>query len=392
MKDRSFDIARLFAGFLADNLTEEQQQVLEAWKSASPENLALFDKVCREKNIRELNRMAEQYDRTRAWQKIEKNFQPAKKKSLRRCMAWAAVLVLPLCVGYFLMYRETSGQGDSEQWTTAGLPGSSRAILTMADGSVVKLDGARNLEWREKDGTKICKDSARLTYRETGKALLQGQAMVYNKLEVPRRGEYSLLLSDGTVVYLNAMSSLHYPVRFTGDIREVELSGEAYFEVKKDLSRPFVVRTQGMRVQVLGTQFNISAYPEDAAVKTTLVEGSVQVVPEQGNRAIVLKPSWQAVFCKTSGALEAREVNVAEYIAWKNGKFDFRDWRLEDVMNYLSRWYDIEVFYQEEDLKDLRFGCYIDRYSEIGPILELLEKTGKIKVSMEGKLVSFTYK
>lgn len=391
MQREDFDIAKLFAGFLAGNLTTEEQSRLESWTAFSEENRQLFEKVCRGENIRELNRMATSYDSGKAWQALEKNFHPTRKVTLRRWMAWAAVMVLPLCIGYFLL-RNTDRTPDRESLNVASVvkPGTSKAVLTLADGSVVELKGEQGFELKEQDGTIINKDSAVLTYSATMNSRLRSGQPVYNKVDIPRGGEYSLVLSDGTVVYLNAMSSLRYPVNFAGDTREVELMGEAYFQVSKDASHPFVVKTGDMRIRVLGTEFNVSAYPEDQMVRTTLVEGSVRVDAGLKDGMAVLKPSQQATFCKSSGELSVRDVDVAMYVAWKNGMFDFRDWRLEDIMTYLSRWYDIQVFYQNEGLKDQKFGCYITRYSEIGPILELLEKTGNIKADVKGNTIVFT--
>lgn len=393
MQNQDFDIAKLFAGFLAGSLTEKQQQQLDVWKAAAPENQALFEKVCQGGNIRELHRMASRYRREVAWEKVEKNFYREKPFRLQYWLGWAAVLLLPLCIGYFLLHKSLL-QDKEETLTTVSVvtPGSSKAILTMADGSVVNLKEVKSFQLEEKDGTLIAKDSACLSYKTDVQQVGENYEPVYNKVDIPRGGEYSLILSDGTIVYLNAMSSLRYPVNFVGDIREVELTGEAYFQVKKDPAKPFIVKTKDLRVQVLGTEFNVSAYPEDKTVKTTLVEGSVRVNTGLESEPVVLKPSQQAKFCKSSGKMSVKEVDVSMFIAWKNGMFDIRDWHLEDIMTYLARWYDIDVFYQNEELKKMKFGCYITRYSEIQPILELLEKTGKIRASLKGKTIVFTSK
>lgn len=392
MLNQEFDLARLFAGFLAGNLTQEQKLLLEDWIAASEEHRSLFERVCRGEHVRDLNRMAERYDREKAWQRIEGNFKPSPVRFVKRWMMWAAILILPLCVGYVLLHRGSEVLKEPHPIVATGQPGTFKASLTMADGSVIELEGDEVLRLEEKDGTLISKDSALLSYRTAAQTANAGGTLVYNRMEVPRGGEYSLVLSDGTVVYLNAMSSLRYPVNFGKGVREVELTGEGYFQVRKDTARPFIVRTGEIKVQVLGTEFNVSAYEDETVVETTLVKGSVRVMNELEQESVVIKPSQQAVFSRNSGQLAVREVDVAACIAWKNGKFDFRDWRLEDMMNYLARWYDIEVFYQSEELKDVRFGCYITRYSEIKPILEFLEKTGKLQVSMKGKTIVFTHR
>lgn len=393
MTFRDFDIAVLFAGYLAGNLTDEQHAELETWIMASEENRLLFERVCREENLEDLNRMAGQYDRVKAWKEVEKHLRPDKEIGFRRWTAWAAVLLLPLCVAYFLLpHSEKEDTPAPLSHGTAIHPGSSKALLTLADGSVVELKEAKSFSLREKDGTCIKKDSAMLSYRgDTSRLSARQHAPVYNRVDIPRGGEYSLILSDGTVVCLNAMSSLSYPVSFTGNTREVELSGEAYFEVKKDAARPFIVKTGDLKIQVLGTEFNVSAYADKHSVRTTLVNGSVQLGVD-GQKPVILKPSQQAKFNKSSGKIKVKNVDVSMYIAWKNGMFDIRDWKLEDIMDYLSRWYDIHVFYQHESLKKMRFGCYINRYSEIEPILELFEKTGKVRAELKGNTVVFSCK
>lgn len=391
MQKLDFDIAILFAGFLAGNLTEEQQTELEAWIVEAEENRKLFEQVCSEGNFGDLRRMAARYDKPKAWQKVEQTVRPEKKIAVRRqWLAWAAVLVLPICIGYFLL-QEAKPKDDLVVLNHAAevRPGGAKAILTLADGAVVDLEEVKAFQMQEKDGTQIEKDSVVLSYRNNTRTASAAEE-VYNKVETPRGGEYSLVLSDGTVVYLNAMSELRFPVNFVGKKREVELSGEAYFEVEKDADRPFIVKTGDLEIKVLGTEFNVCAYPEKKAVKTTLVEGSVELRAEGLERPVVLKPDQQARFSKKSGKIDVKKVDVSSYIAWKNGMFDIRDWKLEDIMDYLMRWYDINVFYQHESLKKMRFGCYINRYSDIRPVLELLEKTGKIHTELKGNTVVFS--
>lgn len=390
MQKLDFDIAILFAGFLAGNLTEDQQAGLEAWILEAEENRKLFEQVCGERNFGDLRRMAARYDKSKAWQKVEQTVRPGKKIAVRRqWLAWAAVLVLPVCIGYFLL-QEAKPQEDLVVLNYAAevRPGGPKAILTLADGVVVDLEEVKAFQMQEKDGTQIEKDPVVLSYRNNTRTTAAEE--VYNKIETPRGGEYSLVLSDGTVVYLNAMSELRFPVNFVGEKREVELSGEAYFEVQKDASRPFVVRTGGLQIKVLGTEFNVCAYRGKKSIKTTLVQGSVELSVLGEGQPVVLRPNQQAKFSKKGGNIEVKEVDVSSYIAWKNGMFDIRDWELEDIMDYLMRWYDINVFYQHESLKKMRFGCYINRYSDIRPVLELLEKTGKIRTELKGNTVVFS--
>lgn len=209
---------------------------------------------------------------------------------------------------------------------------------------------------------------------------------VYNKVEIPRGGEYALVLSDGTKVHLNSMSSLRFPVAFTADKREVELQGEAYFEVSKT-GQPFIVNVNGMQVEVLGTTFNISAYPNEE-YQTTLVTGSVRVSAEKGE-SLVLKPSQQATIVSGGNSIQVRTVDTSFYTSWVKGKINFKDQRLEDIMKILSRWYDMNVVYENEGLKNIRFGCNLNRYEEITPFVKLLEQTEEVHVKIEGNTITF---
>ena len=195
-----------------------------------------------------------------------------------------------------------------------------------------------------------------------------------------------MLLPDGTKVWLNQSSVLKYPRAFEGKERHVYLDGEAYFEVNKT-GHPFIVSTQGMQIEVLGTTFNISAYPGEE-YQATLVSGSVKVDTGEG-QSLVLKPSQQASLIPGSGNIQVRTVDTAFYTSWVKGKINFKDQRLEDIMRTLSRWYNIEVDYSDEALKNLRFGCYVNRYEEIAPFLELLEATENIHVKINGKTIIF---
>lgn len=238
------------------------------------------------------------------------------------------------------------------------------------------------MELKEKDGTIIQVDSTTLNYQQTPERT--SDKLAYNKVNVPRGGEYQLTLSDGSKVQLNSMSSIRFPVQFAKDCRLVELEGEAYFEVSKT-GQPFIVKTKGMNIEVLGTTFNISAYANEE-YQTTLVNGSVRVQTEDGSNRI-LKPSEQACITPGSNQINVRNVDTAFYTSWIHGKINFKDQRLEDIMKTLARWYDMEVIYENEATKDLRFGCYINRYNEITPLVNLLEQTGRVTITVEGKTI-----
>ncbi|MCD7898615.1 MAG: DUF4974 domain-containing protein [Bacteroides sp.] len=266
-------------------------------------------------------------------------------------------------------------------------PGEKKATLTLGSGTVIDLKHTSETTVEEVDGTSISIDPESLNYPQTDR-IAETEEVIYNQVDVPRGGEYSLFLSDGTKVYLNSMSSLRFPVRFIGDQRMVELVGEAYFEVANH-TKPFVVKANGFEVEVLGTIFNISSYQNENH-QTTLIHGSVKVQTESGFNCI-LEPSEQAYQKSDSNELGVRKVDVMQYTSWVNGKIYFRDARLEDIMNILARWYDIDIFYLEPSVKNLRFGCNINRYKEITPFLELLERTEKVDISIQGRKITFKH-
>lgn len=199
---------------------------------------------------------------------------------------------------------------------------------------------------------------------------------IYNTIVVPKAAEYSVKLSDGTFVYLNSESKLKYPVNFIGDYRVVELEGEGYFKVKKNKKQPFIVKVGKAKISVLGTTFNINAYEENEDIKTTLVEGCVKV--DYNNQDIILKPNEQAI-CENEN-IRCLKVDVTKYNSWVNGVFNFEDSRLEDIMTQIERWYDVNVFFIDQDLRDKLFSGVIQKYRPIKEILKMIEKTDNLKI------------
>ena len=226
---------------------------------------------------------------------------------------------------------------------------------------------------------------------DSGQADLHGQneregETLFNTLRTSKGGEYTVELSDGTVVYLNAVSELRYPVEFGDDERVVCFSGEGYFDVAKDAKRPFRVVVGGMSVVVRGTEFNVNTFKE-AGVQTVLVEGAVGV-RVNGKEEVRLKPSQLAEYNAESGLVSVREVDAHEYVAWKDGFFVFDDESLEEIMGTLSRWYDVEVFYVNEGAKELHFTGHLKRYDDIDVILRAIESAVDVTFSVNGRMVS----
>lgn len=262
-------------------------------------------------------------------------------------------------------------------------PGKNKAVLTLADGTEIDLNAKANGLLASQQNMKIVK-TADGSLKYEGDATKSGVAASgMNTITIPRGGQYQVVLPDGSKVWLNAASSLSYPAVFTGNKREVELKGEAYFEITHDAKKPFSVRSAGQVVKVLGTHFNISSYPAEAPVKTTLLEGSIALSETGTARTHMLHPGQQATL--SNAGLTLKDVDTEESIAWKNGLFLFRNTELKTLIYQLERWYDVDITYDQ--LPDKRFYGRISRDVKLSNVLNMLEVTSKIKFRIEGRRV-----
>lgn len=302
----------------------------------------------------------------------------------------AAVFIMMLCTGtYFIIYyksqsviADTQHKGQDTENDIA--PGSNGAELTLADGSRIALDSAGNGIVASQGSTRLVKqNNGQLNYeaREKNKEIL------YNTLSTNRGKQFIVTLPDGSRVWLNAASSLHYPTAFTGRERSVDVQGEAYFEIAQDASNPFKVRVNGMEVQVLGTHFNINAYEDEASVNTTLLEGSVRVM--KGANTVLIKPGQQARLNRSAGMDIVKQIeiindaDIEQVIAWKNGFTAFKSADLRAIMRQISRWYDVDVVY-EGNIPERNFTGEVYRSSNLSKLLEILTASD-IHFRIEGK-------
>lgn len=316
-------------------------------------------------------------------------------------IAGAAAVVL-LCVSLFrygeLATKPLADNAGNTVAVAAIVPGGNKATLTLADGQVVNLSENQNgivlgEELTYVDGSGVLDAGFRYQPSAIGDPLPIEQpghrgehtsdSSPLMLLTTPKGGTYQVTLSDGTKVWLNSASILRYPPRFSGMQREVELEGEAFFEVAPK-KIPFFVKTRDQVVQVLGTQFNITDYPDEAEVRTTLVEGSVRVINSASNAASQLSPGKQSIV--SGRRTEIKNVETEPYIAWKNGYFAFPDEHISHVMNTIARWYDIEVEYQG-DMTHKYFGGTLSRFEDFETLLQTIELTGSVRFKIEGRRV-----
>jgi len=321
-----------------------------------------------------------------------------------RKMQWlrvAAAIIILISISLYFFYRNTSNRSTKDEIVKAEpihelnhdvLPGGNKAILTLANGSQIVLDSAANGIVAQQGNTEVMKlANGQLVYKGAGD---QSNEVLYNTMTTPHGGQYKLILPDGSRVWLNAVSSIRFPTAFIGKERTVEITGEAYFEIVKDLSRTFrvVVKplsgNRAMEVAVLGTHFNINAYEDEPTVKTTLLEGSIKV--SVGTSLTIIKPGQQAqTQLNSSGIVKViHDADVAEAVAWKDGRFEFKDADLKTIMRQIMRWYDVDVDYQG-NIPDRYFTADISRNKTLSGVLKIL-KLSDVDFKLEGKMLTVT--
>lgn len=304
----------------------------------------------------------------------------------RRAVMVAASILIALFL-YAIYFTRTAHRDSPAHVVVSNpiLPGEPRAELLVEDGRTIDLENLSNDTTLQMDGYRIHKNrEGRLSYSVSAE---HRGTPIYNTIVTPRGGEYQLELVDGTRIWVNASSRLRYPLQSTGENRKIELEGEAFFEVSPlyidGKSVPFIVTTGTQRLEVLGTSFNINSYERD--VLTTLVEGKVRLSSPRSPENY-LEPHEQATFNRNSGAFSKQAVDPIYAVAWKNGNFAFEDNTIQEVMNQLSRWYDVEVEYRN-DVSDVHFSGTISRFEDINSVLKLIELTGSARFKIEERRV-----
>lgn len=354
-----------------------------------------WDRIWRERDfwrvrrtLREVGMMERgnlEFDREKMWRVIEA-YRGEGRNARRRHQRWywAAAVILPLLVvGGMLYFSWQQPKGTVVASTGVIESGSSRATLVMAGGERVDLASLTDTLLRQGE-VEIRLDSSRGVTYQAGDAKVN--KVEYNKIIVPRKGEYQLMLADGSKVYLNSESELRFPTAFPGKERRVYLKGEGYFEVAANAEKPFIVTVGETDVRVLGTRFNVNAYRETEEIRTTLVSGKVRVTDRGNGKGVLLAPGQQALWQPDS--LSTREVDVNAVIAWIDGKFYFENGAtLEEIAEQLRRWYDVDFFFASEDVKHFQFAGVIRKEFSANDIFSIIEKTTRVKFTVNGRTV-----
>ena len=364
------------------SLGGEEERELEAWRKASPRNEETFRKLVEQRFSPEEYARYRQVRLSDDWPVVRRKL---RKYRSMRFLSWrwvaryAAVVLVGVVALYWLRWRpaEEPRRVVARQEI---LPGEMKAVLRLESGERIAL------------GKRAERQDERLAVRgisERDSALVYGEQperrVERHVLTVPRGGEYVLTLSDSTRVWMNSDSELRYPSRFEGGERRVSVTGEAYFQVAKDESLPFIVEAGGAAVRVTGTEFNVMAYPDDGRVETTLVSGGVDVEANGQTRRVA--PGSQAVYDKPSGGLTVRAVDLALYTSWKDGLFEFRDMPLGAVARQLERWYDVEILFADPAVADIRFTGAVKKMKPLAFILDIIQGTRSVDCRIEGRQV-----
>ncbi len=375
MLEQEFHISQLIKAYLNGELNPVQEQELQAWLAASPENRELLNSLSNEQELSRNIRDFEEVDSARLWERATVLLQLNRAPKTKAYQLWpriatvaAAVATIVFGVWFFNRNSDVINTGQAEVAYTNDLaPGKNTATITLENGEVINLDSNRN--------NVVVTDSVK--------------AATNLVAATPRGGTYQLVLSDGTHVWLNAESKISFPSQFKGTERKILLDGEAYFEVAKNEKLPFVVESKGQELRVLGTHFNVNAYSDEKINKTTLLEGSVKVSllrPLEGAGSVILQPGQQS--SAEGGGIKVKNVDAESAIAWKEGLFQFERADIKTVMTQLARWYDVEVEY-EGNLPEREFTGKIYRNIKASQALELL-KNLQVKFRIEGRKIIVT--
>ncbi|GAA3984209.1 FecR family protein [Mucilaginibacter dorajii] len=359
---------------------------VEYWENWLEEHPSERENIESQKNLIILlaNETAAQVTQSE-YQKLQRRIQLSKKNNRKifpLIMRWAvaASLIISLSFGYYFYHKAQNNRQIATTISNKTAPGSTKAILILANGQKIELSAAANGTIATQSNTAIRKtNDGRIIYDGDSKSLL------YNTTITPRGGKFDLTLADGTKVTLDAASSIKYPVSFTGKERKVEITGQVYFEVAHNAAKPFRVLTRGQTIEVLGTHFNINAYDDEPTIKTTLLEGKVSV-NYLGINAL-LKPGEQASVKSGVSDIRVKAVDTELVIAWKNGLFRFSKTGLRSVMRQISRWYDMEIIYPETLKNTDLFEGSTPRSANVQSILRKLEVTGHVKFKVDGNKI-----
>jgi hypothetical protein len=357
------------------SLTSEEQRIFDEWMKETGNRQKLYEWQRLESAIYALG-TSRKANSEEGWEKINRRI----RRHRLRLLPYAAAAIVLLCLGIaiHLLTSQVATPSLLSSVNRQENPVPKQVMLTLSTGRQIPLSDSLP-KMKETNGTDIQITGDQLVYNPSDTMSLP----IYNTITIPRGGEYKLVLADHTIVWLNSESQLTYPVAFNGDTRELRLKGEAFFEVAKDTHKPFIVHTPQFDIRVTGTQFNVRSYPEERE-SATLAEGSIQL--EMNRQVYRIVPGQQAYL--QGQEVKIKEVDLEHAIAWRYDAFSFKEEPLENIMNELSRWYDVDIFYLNPTVKDLHFTAWFRRNSSLEEVTDILKKTHKINIELKGRTLT----
>ena len=380
-----FEFTKELLRYTRGELSKEEEKGIEQVLSEVEGMNTLVGELKDKNRIEHEMHVIARFDTERALGKV-KNRKQVKRRGILPWIAAASVVVIAGVSAWILLSQEPDV--DNLSVTEKFEPGKAIVTLEMASGLKYRLDTLSSVVRNNRVNVAFDNNDRVLKIKEQD-SLADGatKEIGYNTINVPYGGTYTVELCDGTKVYLNSGTTLEFPSRFDGKVRSVILKGEAYFDVARNVSKPFVVEVDEMKVKVLGTSFNVKSYVDEPGVYTTLVEGSVAILRD-GQPEKKIKPGEQAYYNKGVGTLSIAEVDVNEFTSWKDGVFYFKDIALEEILRIVSRWYDLEVFYMNQGAKSVIYSGKLPMYSSVEDVLRKFEISGDVRFELKGRTLT----
>ena len=380
-----FEFTKELLRYTRGELSKEEEKGIEQVLSEVEGMNTLVGELKDKNRIEHEMHVIAKFDTERALSKL-KNRKQVKRRGILSWIAAASVVVIAGVSAWILLSQEPDVHNlpVAEKFE----PGKAVVTLEMASGLKYRLDTLSSVVRNNRVNVAFDNNDRVLKIKEQD-SLADGatKEIGYNTINVPYGGTYTVELCDGTKVYLNSGTTLEFPSRFDGKVRSVILKGEAYFDVARNVSKPFVVEVDEMKVKVLGTSFNVKSYVDEPGVYTTLVEGSVAILRD-GQPEKKIKPGEQAYYNKGVGTLSIAEVDVNEFTSWKDGLFYFKDIALEEILRIVSRWYDLEVFYMNQGAKSVIYSGKLPMYSSVEDVLRKFEISGDVRFELKGRTLT----
>ena len=397
-KNSPYKISKLIYKSLIKSLKKKEKESLQDWLK-DESNEKLYTEIVSSSSIYKKRALYEHSNKEKVFkiiqQKINKK-KPIINRNYFKALKYAASVIIIFAIGNYIFKKQYDAQVITQEAVKNIKPGYEKATLVLSDGTTIDLEEHKNKLIKSDSISQIKNAEEGLVYNiNTKEAPVENddQPLKYNTLKVPIGGMYQVVLSDGTKVWLNSATSLKYPERFIGEQRIVQLDGEGYFEVAKNV-KEFIVETTTAYVTVLGTQFNVSSYSDDSFFSSTLVEGKINLTTSENintKNPLILAPNQRGVVYKNSSKIEVISVDTEVYTAWKEGRFYFERERLENILKVMGRWYDIDVVFEDESLKAEMFTGVVYKNKTIDNLLNMISKTAKVNYTITKSTINDKY-